>query len=771
MTVRRFVGINAREALRQVREALGENAMIVANRRIGDGVEVLALAEAAVAALEARAVPASDPQPRAAVAAPVPVEASGADGAVVMDALGDLRGSLERRLDGILWGADLRRAPVGVSVFRELLGAGFSTSLARALVSRLPDGPDHEAAMAWVRGQLADKLPVHGDEAALFAAGGVFALIGPTGVGKTTTTAKLAARCVMRYGAERVAMLTTDGYRVGAHEQLLIYGRILGIPVLPATDAQALHGALHELRGKHIVLIDTIGMSQRDRNVAEQAAMLCAVPRPVRRLLVLNAASQGDTLDEVAHAYRQGAEGWTMGCIISKVDEAGHLGAALDIAIRHRLPIHYVSDGQKVPENFQRPSANELIDRAFAANRGSALYAPEETDFAAIWKLTGASAVAAPVNPARQALRLRHLQAAAGGAALAASPAAFLQALASLQARPAVALARQAWRELIQDGGSNGDLAQALMVAALAQPELTGGRCLLAVHGRLRTPAAGRAPSWRHIASSLVFSAGGQPLAAPVAHVHTRYGVMATSAPEQPLAPAATMQTLLDRIDWLEQACSARAPLVHVVDGLTATLAGQLTHRGLAWLARCPAHQAVLYDGVRATAVGVASALGYAPAGTTAHKGRAAARWLGSTAVCVPQPRGGAALDVCLLVLRVVDAASGEELERVYAMCCLRELPDVETLAQWMELGTAVRCSPAWAAAALRRVGARDAGSLRPASLLAAAQLGLAGWALAREPDEISATVLGTPLTGERGMVDALAHLFAALEIATEDGV
>src|SRR5690606_26494635 len=243
------------------------------------------------------------------------------------------------------------RAPMGIAVFRELLGAGFSTALARTLSERLPHNLDREQALAWVRNELASHLPVLDDDKGLLAGGGVFALVGPTGVGKTTTTAKLAARCVLKFGAERVAMLTTDGYRIGAHEQLLIYGRILGVPVLPAGDADALRDALNELSGKHVVLVDTVGMSQRDRQVAEQAAMLCGGGQPVRRLLVLNAASHGDTLDEVAHAYRQSQAGSApVGCIISKVDEATHLGAVLDTAIRHRLPIHYVSNGQKVPE-------------------------------------------------------------------------------------------------------------------------------------------------------------------------------------------------------------------------------------------------------------------------------------------------------------------------------------------------------------------------------------------------------------------------------------
>src|SRR5690606_39150888 len=181
---------------------------------------------------------------------------------------------------------------------------------------------------------------------------GVYALVGPTGAGKTTTIAKLAARCIVREGAGGVAMLTTDTYRIGAHEQLQIYGRLMGVPVYSVRDAGELRRILAEVKDRRIVLIDNVGISQRDRHVAEQAAMLCAAGRPVKRLLVLNASSQGDTLDEVAHAYRHGDGQDVAGCIITKTDEATHIGAALDTAIRHRLPVHYVSHGQKVPEHL-----------------------------------------------------------------------------------------------------------------------------------------------------------------------------------------------------------------------------------------------------------------------------------------------------------------------------------------------------------------------------------------------------------------------------------
>ena len=164
-------------------------------------------------------------------------------------------------------------------------------------------------------------LPVLGSEDT-FLSGGVYALVGPTGVGKTTTLAKLAARCVAREGRDQVAMLTTDNFRIGALEQLQIYGRLMGVPTHSVRDAGELRRLLAELGSRKIVLIDTTGISQRDRHVAEQAAMLCDAGKTVRRLLVLNAASQGDTLDEVAYAYRNGVGEDVAGCIITKLDEA-----------------------------------------------------------------------------------------------------------------------------------------------------------------------------------------------------------------------------------------------------------------------------------------------------------------------------------------------------------------------------------------------------------------------------------------------------------------
>ena len=249
-------------------------------------------------------------------------------------------------------------------LLRQVLAAGFSRSLAHGLLEQLPAenaGNGEKDTMNWIKNVLTSNLQSIGDEREILEKGGVYALVGPTGVGKTTTTAKLAARCVVRHGADKLALLTTDSYRIGGHEQLRIYGKILGVTVHAVRDTQDLNLALAELRGKHMVLIDTVGMGQRDQMVAEQVAMLAGCGTPVKRLLLLNAASNWHTLNEVAHAYQ--GDGLA-GAIITKLDEAVTIGCALDTAIRHRLPLYYVAGGQRVPEDLEMADSRALVNRA-----------------------------------------------------------------------------------------------------------------------------------------------------------------------------------------------------------------------------------------------------------------------------------------------------------------------------------------------------------------------------------------------------------------------
>jgi flagellar biosynthesis protein FlhF len=314
----------------------------------------------------------------------------------VMSELSSMRGMMEEHFAGLLWGDRQRRSPTRAALTKHMFAAGFSAQLVQMMVDNLPDEiADMEGGMDWVRSVLESNLPVMEDEDALMERGGVFALMGPTGVGKTTTTAKLAARCVMRFGASKVALLTTDSYRIGGHEQLRIFGKILGVSVHAVKDGADLQLALSELRNKHIVLIDTIGMSQRDRLVSDQIAMLCRAGQPVQRLLLLNATSHGDTLNEVVQAYQRAPDQQPLaGCILTKIDEATNLGGVLDTVIRYKLPVHYVSTGQKVPENLYVATRKFLIKSTFCIPRDNSPFVPHDDDIPALLSALSARSTA-----------------------------------------------------------------------------------------------------------------------------------------------------------------------------------------------------------------------------------------------------------------------------------------------------------------------------------------------------------------------------------------
>ena len=410
MNVRKFIAATAREALHKVKELLGPDAIILSNRAIPGGVEIMAVSAGdmdMIAPLPAKEAPQSNndytvrlssqmasmseqratltqtqqpslktplqsklpplaPRPapqfdRPAMAMPGAEKAQAeVVPAEVMEEIRSLRKMFEQHLAGVAWGESARAEPVKTETLRQMLDAGFSPRFSRDLLLDLPRELNAREALAWVKSGADRSFLTINAESDIVDRGGVYALVGPTGVGKTTTTAKLAARCVLRHGASRVALVTTDGYRIGAHEQLRIYGRILGVSVHLVKDADELKQTLFDLQHKHMVLVDTMGMSQRDRMVEEQVAMFGN--SNVKRLLLLSATSRGDTLDDVIRAYN-GPD--LAGCILSKVDEAASLASSLDVIIRHGLRLHYVSNGQRVPEDLHLPNRAYLLHRAF----------------------------------------------------------------------------------------------------------------------------------------------------------------------------------------------------------------------------------------------------------------------------------------------------------------------------------------------------------------------------------------------------------------------
>jgi flagellar biosynthesis protein FlhF len=203
--------------------------------------------------------------------------------------------------------------------------------------------------------------------------GGMFALVGPTGVGKTTTTAKIASTFALKHGAASVGLITVDTYRMAAGDQLRAFGRILGIPVHTARDATSLADLLDLLANKKLVLVDTVGVGQRDRRLPE---LFAALPgHRLERLLVLNAACHGETLDEVVRAYGQGPG---TRCVLSKLDEAARCGGAIDVALRHRLVLEGLGTGQRVPEDWHGPRPQLLAHKALMAQAGR--YQPDEDE-------------------------------------------------------------------------------------------------------------------------------------------------------------------------------------------------------------------------------------------------------------------------------------------------------------------------------------------------------------------------------------------------------
>ena len=484
MNVKRFTARNSREALRLVREALGDDAIVLSTKPAASGVEVMAMASESLGRLEAEAGPDTVPAvaqiaaprgesraaelaatttaqdaerlsmstlsfqdydrkrmlkrrqasldaspggaaatPVAMAPAPAPAPTSpaatatkgirldvrlddndifvpepvtraepiavaprdveparsladaadaGFDVGAAMRRDGDLlaelravKGLIEERFGALAFMEKLQRRPAEARLAQKLLDCGFSPMLVRKMTDGLPADAGDET--EWAAQILEKNLRTAASHEAIEDRGGVFALIGATGVGKTTTTAKIAAAFAARHGAASLGLITLDAYRVGAHEQLRAYGRILGVPVHTAHDRASLEDLLELLTAKKMILIDTAGMAQRDLRTKELLEMLAH--RSVQRLLVVNAASQGETIEDVLVAYRAAS---CAGLVLSKLDEAIKLGPALDAAIRHRLTVVGIANGQRVPEDWHRLSSHALVQRAMRGGASAA---------------------------------------------------------------------------------------------------------------------------------------------------------------------------------------------------------------------------------------------------------------------------------------------------------------------------------------------------------------------------------------------------------------
>jgi flagellar biosynthesis protein FlhF len=358
-----------RAALALVRAEQGPDAVILSSRRGEDGIEVIA----AVDYDEALFADANRQRP-AAIAAPPPTTAAPARTAAAMpkpapaavtrtpqrpapvtDAgysamkreLQDMRRMLESGIAGMTWSDRRLREPLRARVLEELSSMDIAPDVALKLAELTPtsttlDNPSHIPLALLVK-----HLPIVNDSTCV--SGGITAVVGPTGVGKTTTIAKLAARWCMQHGAQDLALVSTDGYRIGAREQLMTYARILGIPMHAANNGRELAGVLEKLKSKKLILIDTAGMGPRDVRLTEQLATLKHAAPRARVLLALPAQADGQALDEIVCAFVRIKPA---ACILTKVDEAASLGPVISTVLRHKLKIAYLCDGQRIPEDL-----------------------------------------------------------------------------------------------------------------------------------------------------------------------------------------------------------------------------------------------------------------------------------------------------------------------------------------------------------------------------------------------------------------------------------
>jgi flagellar biosynthesis protein FlhF len=414
MKIKRFLAPDMRQAMRDVRAEQGADAVILSTRRLEEGIEIIAAVDydetlmreavrhnnppapepvkapvkeavketAKERVKEVVKAPAKEPAKEVRAATPPPpppppmpvtpsevaalqpiVEQSVLETARMRNELGGLRQLLEQQLSSLAWNDMERRSPMRARVLRDMSRLGVDTDVARQLIDELPEELNADQARYLPLGLLSRSLKVSGRR--LADSSGVTALVGPTGVGKTTTIAKLAACAVMNHGPAKVALVSTDHYRIGAAAQLEHYGRLLGVRVYPAYDSAGLTQTLHLLRDHHTVLVDTAGVSGTDPRLQQQMDVLRDAGiqggTKLRACLVLAANAQASALEESVRAYLPLQPSV---CIATKLDEAPSLGGLLSVLIRHRLALDCTTDGQRVPEDISAADARVLVCRA-----------------------------------------------------------------------------------------------------------------------------------------------------------------------------------------------------------------------------------------------------------------------------------------------------------------------------------------------------------------------------------------------------------------------
>lgn len=362
MKIKRYFAPNMRQAMSLVKEEHGDDAVILSTKDTDNGVEVVAALDPEANAYqlkESEAVTGStfqSPEMQNTMSAQQQVNGS-AELSNMASELKAVRAMLENQLSGLAWGQSEQTDPARVDLIKRLLKLGLGWKLSENLVNSLPS-INHQA-WSSILAKIETLIPT--EDRDIIDRGGIVALVGPTGVGKTTTIAKMASRFVMRNSASELALITTDCYKIGAQAQLKTFAELINVPVHVANTQGELYALLTSFTNKKLVLIDTAGMSQRDLQLSQQITSGHEGVTTVRNYLVMSAATQLSVMKDIVKSFSQIV---LQGCILTKVDEALQLGNVLTVLIEKELPIAYLSNGQRVPEDLESVKTRELIDRA-----------------------------------------------------------------------------------------------------------------------------------------------------------------------------------------------------------------------------------------------------------------------------------------------------------------------------------------------------------------------------------------------------------------------
>ena len=384
MKIRRFFATDMRSALKLVSDELGPDAAIMSTRKTNGGVEVVAATDYDAAleqhqtntpAHKKRSVSVKTTQTNA--ESPLETKEDRSLNKIktkpqynvewtqepnmvaIKEEVRLMRELLQDQLGELAWNDRSRRAPIQAAILRKMVQIGFAPSLAESFSKTIHIADDFDAAWGQITNNIAQAMPKV--ENNILEKGGIVSLVGPTGVGKTTTIAKLAAQYVLKNGNEKVALVTTDSYRVAAHEQLRTYANIMGVSMRIAHDANSLSIILDELADKELVLIDTAGISQRDKRLAEQMSCLMNSGKSIDSYLVLSTTAQTQVLKEATETFKMMP---LAGTILTKLDEAVSLGESLGVVINEKIKLAYITDGQRVPEDLHLADPVKLISKA-----------------------------------------------------------------------------------------------------------------------------------------------------------------------------------------------------------------------------------------------------------------------------------------------------------------------------------------------------------------------------------------------------------------------